>query len=289
MRIIATSDLHYNIARSQAPTEHVAREICRRGGDVLMLVGDSAATDLAILDRVLTLFDQWSGVKLLVAGNHELWSPPGEDSMTRYETTLARACKKHGVHYLDEEPWRANGVAFVGSVGWYDYSFRPSSMKIPLRFYQHKVAPGSAEAQDDHKHLIEKTDDLTPTSRDIICRWMDGQRVTLPMSDVDFTHHLAHKLRRHLAEVSPTAKTIVAGIHHLPFAEVVPRSILPSFEFATGFMGSELLGETLLEFPAVRHVLCGHAHRAARCRKGELECRVIGSTYREKQFEVLDV
>jgi predicted phosphohydrolase len=289
MRIIATSDLHYNIARSQAPTEHIAKEICNLGGDVLMLVGDSASTDLAILDRVLALFDPWKGAKLLVAGNHELWAPAGEDSLTRYETTLSEACRKHGVHYLDEQPFAANGVSIVGSVGWYDYSFRPSSMKIPLRFYQHKVAPGSAEAQDQHKHLIEKNDDLSPMSRDLICRWMDGQRVKLPMSDVDFTHKLTAKLRRHLEEASRTAKTIVAAIHHLPFAEVVPRSILPSFEFATGFMGSELFGETLVEYPAVKHVLCGHAHRAARCRKGQLECRVIGSTYREKQFEVLDV
>ena len=57
---------------------------------------------------------------------------------------------------------------------------------------------------------------------------------------------------------------------------------------ASGFLGSELFGETLLAFPKVSHVFCGHSHRARTCRKNQMVCASIGSTYRAKAFEVLE-
>ena len=142
MRIIVTCDLHYNVARSREPTQAVAREISRLGGDLLVLAGDTVGTNLALLEEVFALFQSFRGKVLLVAGNHELWTFGG-DSLDKYERELAEVCTRHDVHYLDGGPFTAGGVAVVGNVGWYDFSFRPSAMGIPLRFYQHKVAPGS--------------------------------------------------------------------------------------------------------------------------------------------------
>lgn len=289
MRIIVTSDLHYNVARSREPTQALAGEVCRRGGDVLLLVGDSASTDLTALDQVLGLFDAFSGVKLLVAGNHELWTVGGADSLSRYEKELGEFCSSRGVHYLDDAPLRLDGVGFVGNVGWYDFSFRPSAMRIPLRFYRHKVAPGAAAYLEKHRHLLDDDGDVPQAAREVTSRWMDGERVCLPIGDVDFTRILATKLRRHLEQVHKTADRIVVGLHHLPFAELVPRTIIPNWAFASGFLGSELFGETLLDFPKISHVFCGHSHREMTCRKGNMLCKSIGSTYRAKQYEVLDV
>jgi len=81
MRIIVTSDLHYNVARSKEPTRAIAREICALGGDVLVLAGDSAAIDLAVLDEVFALFAPFKGAVLAVAGNHELWTIGAADSL----------------------------------------------------------------------------------------------------------------------------------------------------------------------------------------------------------------
>ncbi|HKQ50492.1 MAG TPA: metallophosphoesterase [Phycisphaerae bacterium] len=289
MRILATSDLHYNIARSQGPTRELAKEVCRRGGDCLLFVGDSASTDLAMLEEVFGLFESFRGPRLAVAGNHELWTTGGVDSLARYERDLAEACRKSGVHYLDAEPYQDNGVAIVGNVGWYDFSFRRSGMEIPLRFYQHKVAPGAAAYYEKHRHLLEEDGDVSERARQVTTRWMDGERVRLPIGDVDFTRHLADRLRRDLEKVSATAERVVVAVHHLPFAELVPPTIVPNWAFAAGFLGSELLGETILEFPKVSHVLCGHSHRRRTCRKGGFVCTSIGSTYREKQYEVVDV
>lgn len=289
MRIIITSDLHYNVARSKAPTQAIAREICAKGGDCLLFVGDLVGTDLSILDEVLGLFESFRGVKMAVAGNHELWTFGGGDSLERYEKDVADAFKRNGVHYLDAEPLRLNGVAFAGSVGWYDFSFRPAAMRIPLRFYQHKVAPGAAAYFEKHRHLLERDDDVPSASREITSRWMDGERVRLPLSDVEFTERTARRLRDHLAAVSEAAEEVIVAVHHLPFAELVPPTIIPNWAFAGGFLGSELIGETILDFPKVSHVFCGHSHRARECKKGNLTCRSIGSTYKEKQYEVLDV
>jgi predicted phosphohydrolase len=294
MRIVVTADLHYNVARSKAPTRAIAEEICRLGGDCLLFVGDSASCDLSILEEAFALFDGFKGQRLAVAGNHELWMPIGPhtigaDSLHRYENELRQACVRSGVHYLDDAPYYLGDVAFVGSVGWYDFSFRPSAMKVPLRFFQHKVAPGAASYFEKHQHLLADDADVPPQALEVTCRWMDGVRVRLPMGDIDFTHRQADKLRRHLTEAQNRSRRIIAAVHHLPFAEMVPHSIIPNWEFASGFMGSELLGEVLLEFPTISHVYCGHSHRARRCRKGTLECASIGSTYREKQYEVLEI
>lgn len=288
MRILATSDLHYDIARSKAPTEALARQMCAAGGDVLLLVGDSAGADLAALDACLALFEEFRGARLATAGNHELWTRGG-DSLHRYENEVAEVCSRRGFHYLDAAPYRADGVAIVGSVGWYDYSFRTAAMKVPLRFYQHKIAPGAAARLVEYEHLAAHADDVPVHARDLSTRWMDGVRVRLGMSDVQFTHYLTEKLRRHLDHVHEAAGRVVAAVHHLPFYELAPHSVLPNFEFAAAFFGSELLGEALLDYPKISHVYCGHTHRYARCRRRHIECVCIGSTYQEKRYEVLDV
>jgi hypothetical protein len=289
MRIIATSDLHYNIARGRSSTEAMAREICRLGGDLLLFVGDTASTDLNVLRECFALFDGFSGHRLAVAGNHELWTVGGACSLNRYNDEMQAACRASGVHYLDAGPWYADGVAVVGSVGWYDYSFRPADLGVPLRFYQHKIGPGVAAREDDLRHLLEPQDDIGPAAMDITTRWMDGVRVRLPVCDVDFAHETAGRLRSHLEMVHDKARSVVAAVHHLPFAELVPAGNNPRWAFANAFMGSELLGETLLDFSKVTHAFCGHSHQYRSCRKRGLACTSIGSTYTEKRYEVLEL
>ncbi|MBK8268764.1 MAG: metallophosphoesterase [Planctomycetes bacterium] len=125
MRIIITADLHYDVARSREPAKAIAREICERGGDILLIVGDTASANLNFLDEAFGLFESFGGSKLTVAGNHELWTAGAACSLHRHENELAEACSRNGIHYLEREPFIADGIAFVGSVGWYDYSFRP--------------------------------------------------------------------------------------------------------------------------------------------------------------------
>lgn len=289
MRILVTSDLHYNIARSKRPTRALAERICKAGGDLLIFAGDIAGSDDSEFDEVFGLFDGFRGARLAVAGNHDIWTVGGADSLHRYENDLRAICSRNGVHYLDAEPFYANGTAIVGNMGWYDFSFRPSRLGIPLRFYQNKVAPGAAERLDEHQHLLEQADDVSFDARNITTRWMDGVRACLSESDMTFTQRLATRFRSHLEAASARAKNICAIVHHVPFSELVPHSILPNWEFATAFHGSELFGEVILDYPTVRRVFCGHIHRELHCRRGRLEASSIGSTYKEKAYVAFDL
>lgn len=288
MRIIATSDLHYNIARGKAPTEQIARDINHAGGDVLLLLGDLAGTDLTILERAFALFDSFPGRRVFVPGNHELWAPPGGDSLHRYERELPDLCSRHGVHYLDQAPLVLGDVAIAGTMGWYDYTFRSASLGIPLRFYQAKVAPGSAACRAEYRELVASDDDIAPESKDLLCRWMDVEHVRLGCSDCDLVETTVAALRAQLASLS-AIRTVVVGMHHLPFAALVPRSRNKAYHFATAFLGSELFGETILEHENVRQVVCGHSHHYSQFQRNGVTATAIGSTYTHKRFESLDV
>ncbi len=290
VRILASADLHYNIARSREPAEELARRACRLGGDALLLLGDSAGAHYEPLRQCLGLFEGFAGRKLLVPGNHCLWCLTGENSLDRYERTLPALAAECGFEMLDQAPQLLGEVGIAGSIGWYDYSFREESLGVPLPFYQAKTAPGAAGYYSEHRPLLtEHADALQPAHREIRTRWMDGTHVKLPMSDAAFTERLAGRLAEHLAELSARCERIVVGLHHLPFEALVPRGAPPKWAFATAFLGSRRLGEVILSFPKVTHVLCGHSHRHVEKRLAGVLAIEVGSTYTHKRLEVLEL
>ena len=290
MRFLITADLHYDIARSRQPTEQLARRAVATGGDALVLVGDTAGRDLHPLRECLRLFGGFGGRKLLVPGNHCLWCEADEDSIERYERILPAVAAEEGFAVLDHQPQLLGPVGLVGSVGWYDYSFRDHSLEVPLPFYEAKVSPGAAARFEEHDDLFEAhRHELTDRQMQLGVRWMDGQHVRLPFSDAHFVAMLAEKLRRQLADISQRAERVVAFLHHLPFEPLLPTGRPDPFAFASAYMGSPRFGQVLLDCPNLTHVYCGHSHWPARQRIGHLEVINVGSTYVDKQLEVLDL
>jgi predicted phosphohydrolase len=279
MRILATCDLHYNIFRSRAPTEAVANEIRAAGGDVLMLLGDLCGMDLGVLERVFELFSFFRGPRLYVPGNHEMWTPPDEDSLARYRETLPAICRTHDVHMLDASPVRLGDVAIAGNMGWYDYSLRAPFLEIPIRFYEHKASPGTAAVRPRLQHLIEGCDDVPDDCAGFLCRWVDYA----------FTDACLARLDGHLDDVRD-ARRVIVGMHHLPMLELVPREVKrKSLQFAGGFLGSTRFGDLITRHENVSHVLCGHSHAFKQHRANGMVATAIGSTYVAKRFETIDV
>ncbi len=289
MKLIVTADLHCDITRSVEPAREIAGEICGLRADALLVLGDVGGQDPATINDCLHLFDRFAGRKLFVAGNHDLWTGPGEDSLDRLEKTLPDLCRRAGFHALDIEPAIVNGVGLVGSIGWYDFSFRRVSLGIPLRFYEAKVAPGAAARLPGYDHLLADTSDIPEPAMRMGARWMDGEHVRLPMSDPDFCHLLLERFTRHIEKTAREGDAIVVGMHHLPFRALVPHNDDPAREFAAAFMGSELFGEVMLSEPKVRYVLVGHSHRPMRVRCGHIECINVGCTYVTKRYEMIEV
>lgn len=289
LRILITSDLHYNIVRSQLPARRLARQAVRAGGDALVLVGDTAGVDLDVFAQALDLFEPFKGLKLMVPGNHCLWRSDGGSSMERYEQILPQLAQQHGFAMLDRQPVVLGDAGLVGSIGWYDYSFAQPSLGIPLEFYRQKVSPGAAAYMGMDELVARHRHELTDELLSMGVRWTDGQYVNLGMSDEEFVALLAQRLSSQLDELSPRVSRIVAFLHHLPFRELVPEIGHRRVAFAAAYMGSPLLGEVLRRFPKISHVFCGHSHWHMQARIGHMEVVSIGSTYKEKHLEILEI
>ena len=283
MRLVVTADLHFNHAKSYAVALAAAEEIGRTPGDALLVIGDTAAGDGDALERGLAAI-RFDGPKLFVAGNHELWTVRG-DSYRLFHDELPRRLRDAGWHWLESDPFEKDDVAIVGSVGWYDYAFAPAGLGVPERFYEAKVSPGAAERLTEWSHLLG--DDVPDAAREIVVRWNDGRHVSLRRSDKDFLQERLDGLRQSLAKV--TAPRIVAAVHHVPLAELLPPRREPALDFVRAFFGSPRLGGLLLADPRVTHVLCGHTHSTADVRVHGVRCVNIGSTYTQKRVLTLEL
>ena len=287
MRLLITADLHFNHPRSQALARDLIAQMNRAGGDALLLVGDTASSDGDALERCLELF-KIAGPKLIVAGNHELWTRE-DDSERLLRDVLPRRARSMGWQWLQDEPFSIDDkLAIVGSVGWYDYSFAEPSLGIPKRFYEQKVSPGAAERLPQFASLFERSDDIPPHARDIVARWNDGKFVKLNCSDEEFLDELIGELRAQLDELRSVPR-VIAAIHHLPFRALLPPSHSAQWDFAKAYLGSEKMGQLLLEYPNVKDVFCGHSHFRAEATTGQIRAVNIGSGYRAKRFEIIDL
>jgi Icc-related predicted phosphoesterase len=286
MRILVTADLHFNHPRSREEAKDLIARMNQAGGDVLLIVGDTAVTDGKDLEECLSLF-QFAGPKLIVPGNHELWTR-GEDSYRILKEDLPHRCREMGWHWLMDEPFRMGDIAIVGSVGWYDYSFARAELGIPKRFYERKVSPGVAAREAGYADLLSRTDDVSGQAMELFARWNDGVYVKLGRSDEAFLGELLELLEGQLREVAD-AKTVIGAVHCLPFAELLPPSHSAQWDFGKAYLGSGKIGELLATFLNVKRVYCGHSHFPARARVGAVDAINIGSGYRSKFYRVDDV
>jgi hypothetical protein len=289
MRLLVTADLHFNHPRSRPLAEDLIGQMNRAGGDVLLVVGDTAVADGGVLEQCLSRFE-FPGPKLFVAGNHELWTTGGVDSYQLLQTELPRRVRELGWHWLQSDPFRVDDVAFVGTIGWYDYSLAPAYLGIPRRFYEHKISPGAAERfPEQYGHLFQNADDIPPESREVFARWNDAKFVRLGgRSDEQFLNELLDALRAQLDSLRETPR-VIAAVHHLPFRELLPPPRTAQWDFAKAFLGSPRLGELLLAYSNVTEVYCGHSHFPAEATVGHIRAMNIGSGYRAKTFKVVDL
>ncbi len=215
------------------------------GGDVLLVIGDSATSDGDALEQCLSRF-HFSGPKLLVAGNHELWSH-GPDSHQIFTQELPRRARRWAGTGSKDEPFVRGGLAVVGSVGWYDYSFAPPGAGIPRRFYEHKISPGAAGRLSEFAHLLEPADDIAPSAREVVARWNDGKFVKLGRSDEAFLQERLDGLESQLNELA-SASQVIAAVHHLPFGELLPP-LRRAMGFRQGIPGQRPYRRVTAAFP----------------------------------------
>jgi predicted phosphohydrolase len=259
--LLVTSDLHYGASpEGDRAVEALAEHVRGDGAAALVLAGDLAMST-SRLETCLSLFDGFRGFKAAVPGNHDIWRSMGStDSWDLHERVLPATFERHGFHPLHVGPAVLDGVAIVGSMGWYDYSFR-DDIGIDIAAYRSKVYPG----EDG------------PLWNDAIC-------VRLPTSDEELTALLARRLSEQLANVPPEL-SVLAVVHHLVTRQLLihPRAAVPRrWRFANAFLGSDAFGRVLAG--RVAQVFCGHAHYARVVMVNGARCVVVGSDYTKKQL-----
>ncbi len=264
MRVLVTSDLHYGVSRhGDASVRALAERVSGERAEALVVVGD-IGHDVASLRECLELFRGFDGPRLAVPGNHDVWltDRPTSDSWILHEEVLPEVFLGAGFHPLHIEPRVLGDVAFVGSMGWYDYSFR-DDIGIPEDAYVTKIYPGHDEPL-----------------------WNDARFARFPWTDEELTEKLAARLEAQL-RATACAKRTFAIVHHLTSKRLLvhPRAIVPRvWRFANAFLGSERLGDALRGAGRPIVAICGHVHMRAEHREAGVHHLTIGGDYKCKEL-----
>jgi len=259
MELLITADLHFG-ARPEADrqTERLAEVVCSSQADAFAIAGDIGDSKPEAFACCLRLFARFKGEKLLVPGNHDLWTVSADSEM-KYRKLLPELASECGFHMLDSGPRVVGDIGFIGNIGWYDYSFRNPALGLSDEDYQKKHLPG-------------------------VATWNDLRFINWRFSDADFTEFCLRTLSRHYRKVEGLVESVVVILHHVPLRELLYERGKEAVEFTRAYMGSERLGELVLGWEKVRYLFCGHMHTPGTCQTGGMKAFAIGSSYQVKRL-----
>lgn len=248
LHLAITADLHWGHGgRGEEATRQLASFLHRHTPDILILAGDIGTGSL--FDECLRSFADLPCRKALVPGNHDLWVRPqdGRDSLQLYEVDLAEMCRQHGFSYLDRGPLFLPdfGLALVGSINWYDYSW---SLEALRRDY-----PGELERLATKQFTRGRHNDVN------FVRW--------PLDDARFTARVVNTLAQHLRQALAQVERVIIVTHHPPlrcisFPEKQPPLTIDDLLWEA-FGGNRAMEELLARHAErIAFAFCGHTHRA---------------------------
>jgi len=271
VRVAAISDLHFG--QDACAAQVGVDQLASCDADIRIVAGDLGSSKKSILNALSTL-KQCPKPLLIVAGNHDLWvtEHDEDDSEERFKWFVAKV-KEFGFWALDEEPFVAGEVAFVGSVGWYDYSFRrrdPPTDGLVIITKDGEKRWAQLTDKDYSAKFISYilASDLAanpyapPETRVYQTGWNDGRFIRWRFSDKAFLRRCIKHLKRQLNRVKKL-NTVVAVTHHIPFREFILTRGDPRWDFNNAFLGAESLGALLLRYRNVRYSICGHTHHSS--------------------------
>lgn len=278
MRVLAVADLHYD-EQTRGRVAALARAVCEASADVLVVAGDCAADGPELVPKVLGLLSGFSGPRLLVPGNHDLWQDQQPFETWRiYDEIIPEMAAAYGFHYLDHGAFLLGDTAFVGCMGWYDYAFRQAEAPLAeMTVTAVAVRPGEEQPMvfralpDAREGEWEELGPEHYAARGLVWQadgaphvavWNDALHVEWGCSDPEVARRLAARLREQVVSVAPGARRVVGVTHVVPFAELAQYTLdNPTRAFARAYLGSPLLGEALLEAKNLELVIYGHRHR----------------------------
>jgi predicted phosphohydrolase len=274
LRLAITADQHWGHGRGHDENRLLVEFLRGQPPDVLILAGDIGTG--AHFAECLAQFDTLSCRKALIPGNHDIWvsqSAPDYDSLALYREVLPRTAAAHGFVYLDHGPLLLPeaGLALVGSINWYDYSW----------------------AQDSLRRLFPAEEERLHSKRFTRGRHNDFNFVRWPLDDVRFTAQVVQASEQQLDSALAQVARAIVVTHHPPIYEMsFPRTEPPTDLDGLlwdAFGGNQAMEDVLARRAArIPFAFCGHTHRAREIVWRGIRGYNVGSDYPYKRLLLLD-
>lgn len=272
LKIAFTSDLHWNASSADAIAA-AGDAAARMRPDVLVLAGDLGEPLTNFRSCLRAFADVRARAKVAIAGNHDVWNRVPDPQHGRIgsarllETALPGAAHEEGFAWLESETLDVDGVAFVGTLAWYDYSGAD-----PRLGHDEKVYAAVKPALNN-----------------------DARYVDWPWSDCQIADCLGRDFAVRLAQAARSAQRIVV-VTHVPLFEphIERQGHDEAWRWGNAYFFNLSLGAVVACEPKVALVLSGHTHRESRAvidRPGaaRFHSLVCGSDYGEPRLYQLEL
>ncbi|TFG10672.1 hypothetical protein EU538_01075 [Candidatus Thorarchaeota archaeon] len=246
MRIAAISDIHVRPDGSDEPLVAEIRERVEEiAPDIFVIAGDISDHSKVLSETLRSLHIEDIPC-LYVAGNHDIWfeEKAGLSSLRKYSHLVGEICNRNGFIHLPDQSYIDGKLAFVGSIGWSDYTFRRPELEIPEERYEEKEYQGAV--------------------------WYDVFNIDWEFTDREATNLFNRKLVYDLSILPDEVTRVVYVSHHLPFKELTLYKDRLPWDFFSAYMGSTKTGEILLSDERVILSISGHSHVRNRIEKEHL-------------------
>lgn len=257
MKLVAFSDPHIDIQEKRGYPNFLSKltnHLESLEPDVILVTGDVAGSTTYV-QKFLEGINTTVKKKIFCPGNHDIWvnSKSHDASWVKYYQILPELCNEFEWHYLPNQPIGVDNVAFVGSMGWYDYSTRNPvwDNEISLQEYSTKSNKmsggvwmdreyakfGDYSDKDVADHLAsELISDLQKISKDILRDLFEASPSKLEEFDIYKTAN-KDKFRN--------IDTVVIGTHMVPFYEFVKFTGNLDWDYFSAFIGNTTLGRII--------------------------------------------
>lgn len=265
MKIFAISDIHIE-GKNKKAAFNLPLIISERLKDlkeesILIIAGD-VTPYISSLRNYLILFKDLPLTKLFVAGNHDIWVEEGGDSYNKYVNLLKDAVLNAGFYYLDNEPYIAGNVGFIGNLGWYDYSFKqlnvymPPHMKLMRKNGDYILWEELTYEDYAKKALYAEINSKVK----MITSWNDRIYIRWAFNDFEFTDFCFNKIKNDFKLIEEKVEKIVFISHHIHFYDGIIQKKTPEWDFNNAFMGSKKIGDLVSAHKKVSLIIFGHSH-----------------------------
>ena len=279
VRIVAFSDPHVDINNelsagiSKTRFQDVLISVLNeKKPDILICAGD-VTPNTELLQKTLKEITEEinSEYYLFVPGNHDIWyKSPADDtksstsSLDKYIRVLPEVCDRAGFHYLPQNPLSIENKGFLGTCGWYDYTYRDPTLDedISMKNYEDKALGAIG--------------------------WNDVVYADWKMSDPEVCEWMLENLESGYQQLQRKGVIdMMLIMHHVPYRQFVTYKDEIQWDFCSAFMGTQKFGDWACSHQ-ISSIIFGHTHSRHQGKVGEtsVHCNPIGLLFEANELNV---